>query len=295
MSCNSCQSVQFKDYYSDNISTWCTNCGNYGIMAAVKRALVEQKLCPKDVLLCYDIGCNGNASDKLMGYRFHGLHGRVIPFAQGAAVANRRVKVLSFGGDGGTLSEGINHLIHAIRNDYNFTFILHNNSNYGLTKGQASATTPNGVAMNSSPDGVTADPLNVINFALSLNPSFAARTFSGDIHHMTNTFSAAIQHKGFALVEVLQNCPTYNKMTPHEWYQQRVYDVGTIQDYNNRDLEWAKKISLDLTDKIALGVLFHDPERQDFYRRQKNRENVQTELVDEVKEFEVTEILKNFR
>lgn len=295
MSCNSCQNVQFKDYYSDNVFTWCTNCGNYGIIAATKRALVETKYCPKDVLLCYDIGCHGNASDKLLGYRFHGLHGRVLPFAAGAALANQKVKVIAFGGDGGTLSEGMGHLIHSIRSNYNFTFILHNNSNYGLTTGQASSTTPQGIAMNASPDGVSADTLNVLELVLGLNPSFAARTFSGDIHHMTNTFKQAINHQGFSIVEVLQNCPTYNKTTPHEWYQERVYDVSTVENYNSSDLEWAKQIAKDLTEKIAMGVLYHDPDRADFYHRQKNRENVHTELVDEVKEFDVSGLLKNFK
>jgi 2-oxoglutarate ferredoxin oxidoreductase subunit beta len=132
MSCSNCK-PKYSDYFSDELYTWCTACGNYGIHAAVKRALITEKIMPKDTLLCFDVGCHGNGSDKIGGYSFHGLHGRVIPLACGAHLANRKVKVLAFGGDGGTLSEGIGHLIHAVRCNYDITFILHDNSNYALT------------------------------------------------------------------------------------------------------------------------------------------------------------------
>lgn len=285
----------FHDYFSENLYTWCTNCGNYGIHAAVKRALVAECLSPKDVQLCFDIGCNGNGSDKIGGYRVHGLHGRIIPFACGASIANRNVKVLAFGGDGGTLGEGVNHVIHAVRGNYNVTFVLHNNLNYGLTQGQASSTTKPGMKMNSSPDGITSDPLHPMRFLLSLNPSLAARTFSGDIHHMTKTLQTAFKHKGFAFVEVLQACPTYNKATPHEWYQQRIYDVGSRPDYDPANIVKAREIAEDIEEHIAVGILYQDVNRPYFMERQANRLNVETELVDEVKNYDVTELLMHFR
>lgn len=288
-------SVSYHDYYSENVYTWCTNCGNYGIHAALKRALVAECFEPQNTLLCFDIGCHGNGSDKIEGYRAHGLHGRVIPFACGASLANDRVKVLAFGGDGGSLGEGVNHLVHAIRGNYNVMFVLHNNLNYGLTQGQASSTTKPGMKMNSSPDGIISQQLHPIRFALSLDPSFVARTFSGDIHHMTGVFQAALKHKGFALVEILQSCPTYNKATPHEWYQERVFDVSTQPGYNPASLESARQVAEDLETKIALGVLYHRPERQDALSMQPNRQEVTTQLVDEVKPGQAKGLLQKFK
>lgn len=293
--CHSQSDVHFGDYFSENIYTWCTNCGNYGIAAAVKRALVEQKIEPCQTLLCFDIGCHGNGSDKIGGYRFHGLHGRVISFACGASVANRKIKVVAFGGDGGTLGEGVNHLIAGIRGNYEVMFVFHNNLNYGLTQGQASATTKAGVKMNSSPDGVTSDPLNAMKFVLSLNPSFAARTFSGDIKHMTETFEAGLAHKGFSFIEVLQSCPTYNHMTPHEWYQERVKDVSEIKNYKQNDLLAALAVADDLEKQIAIGVLYKNPKAVSFGDRQANRLGKKTQLVDEVKKVSVSKLFDAFR
>lgn len=293
--CHSQSDVHFGDYFSENIYTWCTNCGNYGIVAAVKRALTNQKIEPCQTLLCFDIGCHGNGSDKIGGYRFHGLHGRVIAFACGASVANRKIKVVAFGGDGGTLGEGVNHLIAGIRGNYEVMFVFHNNLNYGLTQGQASATTKAGVKMNSSPDGVTSDPLNAMKFVLSLNPSFAARTFSGDIKHMTETFQAGLLHKGFSFIEVLQSCPTYNHMTPHEWYQERVKDVGDIKNYKQNDLAAALKVADDLEKQIAIGVLYKNPKAVPFMDRQANRFGKKTQLVDEVKRVSVLKLFDAFR
>lgn len=287
--------THFGDYFSENLYNWCTNCGNYGIHAAVKRALVAQEIKPCQTLLCFDIGCHGNGSDKIGGYRFHGLHGRVIAFACGASAASSKIKVLAFGGDGGTLGEGINHLIIGIRSNYNVMFIFHNNLNYGLTTGQASATTKPGVSMTASPDGVTAEPIHPMRFVLGLHPTFAARTFSGDIHHMDDVFQEGLKHKGFSFIEVLQSCPTYNKMTPHEWYQQRVKDVKTIKKYNPQDLKQAQAIAEDLEKQIAIGVLYKDQNSIPFMTRQANRAGIKTELVDEVKQFATQKLFSAFK
>jgi 2-oxoglutarate/2-oxoacid ferredoxin oxidoreductase subunit beta len=122
------------------------------------------------VCLCYDVGCNGNASDKIQGYRFHGLHGRVIPFAVGAKLANMKVPVIAFGGDGATFSEGIGHLVHALRSIYPITFVLHKHTNYALTTGQASSLTWQGQPMNASPNGIPERTLASMEFIFSLQP-----------------------------------------------------------------------------------------------------------------------------
>jgi 2-oxoglutarate ferredoxin oxidoreductase subunit beta len=295
LSCVSNKNVKYSDYESTQLYNWCTNCGNYGIHAAVKRALVMENISPKDVLLCFDIGCNGNGSDKIRAYTYHGLHGRVIPFAAGACIANRNIKVIAFGGDGATLSEGINHLIHAVRSNYDMTFVLHDNNNYGLTTGQASATTPQDTPMNTSPDGVTASTLNPTELVLNLEPSFVARGFSGKVKELTEILRKAINHKGFSYVEALQSCPTYNYATPHEWYFEHTYDIETDPDYDKFNLEYAKKIAKDRRDRIATGILYQDFNKADFLSRQTNRKNINSEMVDEVQIYDTSNILNEYR
>lgn len=275
------------DYFSENLYTWCTNCGNFGIHSAVKRALVAEEIRPEHAVLCFDIGCNGNGSDKIGGYRFHGLHGRVLSFAAGASCANSQLPIIAFGGDGGTFGEGIAHFVHTIRGNFNVTFIFHNNLNYGLTQGQASPTTKMRMHMNTSPDGPTSDTLNAMRLALSMDVSFAARSFSGDVKHMTKTIQAGLRHKGFSFIEIFQACPSYNKETPHEWHQQRVYDVNEkVAGYDTSNKIWAHELAEDLEEKIAVGVLYQNKAAVPFMDRQENRRGFTSDLVSEVTSYE---------
>jgi len=295
MSCTTCttKTITLADYSSSNALTWCPGCGNFGIQVALKQALVALGVTPHQSVLCFDIGCNGNGSDKIGGYRFHGLHGRVLPLAAGVACANKNLTVVAEAGDGATFGEGINHLSNAIRANFNMTFICHNNENYGLTKGQASATTRKNIPMNSSPDGVSSDPVHAQRFALSLGASFSARVFSGDILGMNAVFQAAIKHPGFSFIEVLQNCPTYNKTTPHEWYQQRVYKVADTYDKSDRLA--ALSTAEDVNEKVATGILFQDPDSVPFMSRDAVRRDAKTELIDEVKQYDVSQFTDSMR
>jgi 2-oxoglutarate ferredoxin oxidoreductase subunit beta len=295
MSCKCGDKTKAPSYLSTNILTWCTNCGNYGIQAAVRRALAAENIPPCKSLLCFDIGCNGNGADKIEGYRFHGLHGRIIPFACGAAVANQDITTIAFAGDGATLAEGVGHLVSAVRTNYNITFILHNNMNYGLTTGQASPTTRTDMAMNSSPDGPTSEAIHPIKLVMALNPSFVARTFSGNVKHMTDTIRQGIQHRGFSFIEVLQSCPTYNKATPHEWYIERVFDVSSIENYDPTNFTWASEISTDIMEKIAIGVLYKNPKMQCFSDKIEGRKDIATQLIDEVKAKNISSYLEAFK
>lgn len=279
---------------SKNQYTWCPGCGNFMIHSALKKVLGELKYKPKDVLSVFDIGCCGNASDKINTYSFHGLHGRVIPFAAGASLANRKVKVVAFGGDGGTLGEGINHVIHAIRSNYNFTFILHNNSNFGLTTGQASPSTKKEVPMNSSPFGIPEDTMNAMKVVLSMNPSFAARTYSGNPQHMEKIFKLGLGHKGFAFIEVLQYCPSYyDCVASPQWFKDHLYDLETVK-HDPTDMAKAVELASDIEEKVAIGVFYKDSSRPDFYSRLKGREGSGTELVDEVQEHDISEFAREF-
>jgi 2-oxoglutarate ferredoxin oxidoreductase subunit beta len=280
-------------FHCANQCSWCDGCGDYGIWTAVKRSLVESGIAPHEVLLCYDVGCHGNTSDKLLGYRFHGLHGRVIPFAAGAKLANPKIPVLAFGGDGASFSEGVGHLVHGIRSNYPITFVLHNNGNYGLTTGQASSLTQQGQPMNTAPNGIPEHTLNSMDFVFSLEPTFVARAWSGDIGMMTKVLKAAIAHRGFAFVDILQACPTYNHFATHEMLLERCYDVNA-QGYTPDDAVKARALAMDTSKKIACGILFQREDMPSFYERLEPRKTLKTSAVEEVQIVNTQRWEKNF-
>jgi 2-oxoglutarate ferredoxin oxidoreductase subunit beta len=281
-----------QDYHCANKCTWCDGCGDYGIWTGVKRALVESGLEPWQVLLCYDVGCHGNASDKIQGYRFHGLHGRVIPFAAGAKLANPKLPVMAFGGDGASFSEGIGHLVHGIRSNYPITFVLHNNANYGLTTGQASALTWQDQKMNSSPNGIPEHTLNSMEFVFSLEPTFVARAFSGDIPQITRVLKEAIKHRGFAFVDILQVCTTYNHFATHEYLMERCYDVQSEGTYDTSDFAKARAVAIDTSKRIATGILYQREDLPSFYERLVPRQGKSTTPVEEVAITDVSPYMK---
>ncbi|MBI5414450.1 2-oxoacid ferredoxin oxidoreductase [Candidatus Peregrinibacteria bacterium] len=278
---------------SDQMLTWCDGCGNFGIEQSLFRALALEGIQNQEVLFCFDIGCHGNASDKIGAYTIHGLHGRVLPLAAGAVLANNKMRVIAFAGDGGTFSEGVNHLVHTIRNNYPFLFICHNNENYGLTTGQASSATRKGSIMNSSPDGVLLDAVNVCHFALSLGATFVARTFSGDVKHLTKILQAALHHNGFAFVEVMQLCPTYNKATSQNWFWERIQHIEDIPGYDVKNIDAALAISQDLEKKIAMGILFQR-EDTNFLEKVPQRKEKKTTLTEEVEYYDIQKFMEEF-
>lgn len=275
--------------------TWCSGCGNFGIQKAIERALTLEGIGQQDMVMCFDIGCNGNGSDKINAYTFHGLHGRVISAAAGAALANTDMKVIAEAGDGATFSEGPNHLMHAVRNNYPMTFIFHNNENYGLTTGQASAMTRMGEHMNATPDGVVVKPMNACKFVLALEPTFVARTFSGDIEHMTEMLRLAMKHQGFAFVEVFQLCPTYNKHTSQTWFQERLQDVCTLKGYDKHNIKHAMDACEDLEKEIKVGVLYEAKESVPYQELLESRKGKKTTLVDEVKHVDITKLINGLK
>jgi 2-oxoglutarate ferredoxin oxidoreductase subunit beta len=280
-------------YNTERKITWCGNCGNYGIQNALKRALVLEGLHRNDFILCYDVGCSGNGSDKFEANTIHGLHGRVLSLAAGVKIANYEKKVIASAGDGATFSEGVNHLVHSIRNDYPVVFIFHNNENYGLTTGQASSCTPKGAQMNATPNGVLTEPLNTLDFVLSLKPTFVARGYSGEVDQMTELIRQGLNHNGFAFIEVLQACPTYNRETPDEWYATRVNDVKSIKGYDNSDVWSARRIVEQNREdeKIYTGLIYHNPRESHFMAMQPGREKYKTTLIEEVKHYDISKLI----
>ncbi len=274
--------------------TWCSGCGNFGILNALQRAFALEGYAPDEVISCYDVGCNGNESDKIIANTIHGLHGRVIPLSAGVKLANSKMPVVAQAGDGATFSEGINHLIHAIRSDYNILFIVHNNQNYGLTTGQASSTTPKYQKMNGSSDGKFEEQLYPLEMVLSLRPTFVARSYSGDVEHITQMIREGLNHNGFAYLEVLQSCPTYNRFQDHQWYLNKIKDVSEYEGYDNTDLWSAKKIvEKDRELEFPIGVIYRT-EGQNFLERLPHRQGFETSLVEEVKKQDISELLKEF-
>jgi len=169
-------------------------------------------------------------------------------------------------------------------------FILHNNENFGLTTGQASACTRSGNPMNGSPDGVLMNPINCCDFVLGLEPTFVARSFSADVNHMTDMFRAGLNHNGFAFVEVLQTCPTYNRATPQEWYMDRVQYL----EKSEKTIEGARKKAKDMEDKINLGIFYQEKDSVNFLERLAGRNGIKTNPIDEVKRHDIKRFLGQF-
>jgi len=285
--------VTVRDYMSPIRPTWCPGCGDFAIWAAIKNALVALG----KVALCFDIGCNGNMADKINAYVFKGLHGRVMPVAAGISLANKNIPVIAVAGDGGTFDEGIHHLVHSIRSNYNITLILHNNCDFGLTTGQATPTTPKGQKMNTSPNGVVEDRLNPTQFALNLNASFVAKGFTGDLSHLNIMVKKAIEHKGFSYLEVLQHCPTYNEFLNQAWYKDRVYKVEEDKSYDPTNLEMAYKLSSFSQERIPTGVLYERKESDApiFLDRIEHLKANPATLAEQVKQQDVSALLEQFK
>lgn len=277
------------DYNTDIKNTWCPGCGNFNIHLALKQALVDLDKHPSEVVISFDIGCNGNGGDKIEGFRVKGLHGRAIPFAVGCHLANRRMCVIADIGDGGCLHEGIDHLIHAIRSNYDITLLIHNNENFALTTGQITSTTKKGKQMYAFPFGKTEGDINIGELVLSLNPSFYAKGFSGDSIQLTQIIKEGIKHKGFSVIEIIQLCPTYNPENSLDFLKERIAKVEKTDDLN-----LAKKRVIN-KDKIYTGIIYRNSKLKDYYSNLVSRNDIKTELVDEVRNYNVSNILNDLQ
>uniref|UniRef100_A0A832IAR4 2-oxoacid ferredoxin oxidoreductase n=1 Tax=Pseudothermotoga hypogea TaxID=57487 RepID=A0A832IAR4_9THEM len=251
-----------EDYDIPNADiAWCPGCGNFGIIRALKMALAQLNLPPSKVVIVSGIGQAAKMPQYVKAHMFNGLHGRSLPAAVAIKMVNPQLVVIAESGDGCTYAEGGNHFIHTIRRNPDITNIVHNNQIYGLTKGQASPTTSRGQTTTLQIDGVYVDPFNPIAVAVALDASFVARTFVGYLDLTVEIFKQAIQHKGYALVDVFQPCVTFNKVNTYEWYKQNTYILP--EDYDPTDRDRAFKIATD-TKKYALGVIYKNPNKPIF-------------------------------
>jgi 2-oxoglutarate ferredoxin oxidoreductase subunit beta len=247
--------VCVKDYESTFENKWCPGCGNFGILSALKDALVDRELAPEQLLVVSGIGQAAKTPHFLKCNAFHGLHGRALPLATGAKMANHELTIVVHSGDGDCYGEGGNHFIHAIRRNVDITVLVHNNRVYGLTKGQASPTSDLGTISPVQHGGTASDPLNPLSMALVAGAGFVARGFSGHGKHLSGLIQAAISHRGFSLIDILQPCVSFNRVNTHEWYSKRVVDLSP-ESYVPDDPDAAIALSRQGEDSIPLGILY---------------------------------------
>lgn len=235
-------------------ATWCPGCGNFQVREALAAALAELKIMPDQLLICSGIGQAAKMPHYINANGFNGLHGRALPAAVGARVANNSLKVIVESGDGDSYGEGGNHFLHTVRRNPDLAHFVHNNQVYGLTKGQASPTSDPGMKTGVQVSGVVIPALNPLALALILGAGFVARCFSGEKEHLKETMKAAINFPGYALIDILQPCVSFNKVNTYGWYKERVYfaEIGVGDDWNK-----ALDLSRQWGDKIPLGILYH--------------------------------------
>jgi 2-oxoglutarate ferredoxin oxidoreductase subunit beta len=243
------------DYrYSTTETAWCPGCGNFEIIAALQSALEQLGRKPHEVLLAAGIGQAAKTPQYLNANGFCGLHGRSLPPAVAAKIVNNALTVIVDTGDGDSYGEGGNHFLHNIRRNVDITHFVHNNQIYALTKGQASPTTELKMVTEVQPEGSMHEPLNPVLLAVSLGAGFVARAFSGDREQLITIMKEAIKYRGYALVDILQPCVTFNKVNTFQWYNKRVYKLAA--DYNASDRLVAMEKAMEWGDRIPTGILF---------------------------------------
>jgi 2-oxoglutarate/2-oxoacid ferredoxin oxidoreductase subunit beta len=232
---------------------WCPGCGNFSILKTLKEALTELQIAPGQLVMVSGIGQAAKTPQYLRTNFFNGLHGRALPPAAAIKAANPHLTVIAESGDGDMYGEGGNHFIHGIRRNPDITNIVHNNMVYGLTKGQASPTSPIGLTTPVQPGGVWEEPFNPLAVAVALDASFVARAFAGDRPQTKDILKRAIQHKGYALVDIFQPCVTYNKVNTYQWFKDHVYYLDESHDPSDRAAAFKKATERD---RLPLGVFY---------------------------------------
>lgn len=245
-----------QSYKTDEHPIWCPGCGDFGVLDSVYKSLAGLKIDPKDLAVISGIGCSGRTPGFVKSYGFHSLHGRVLPICLGVKVANPALRVIGVGGDGDGFAIGGGHIPHAARRNLDITYIIMDNSTYGLTKGQYSPTSPIGFQAGSTPYGNIEQPLNQLAMLISYGATFVGQGYSGKPKELADLISRAVQHKGFAFVNVISPCITF--YNTYKVIPPRLAELPKEHDTSNR----AKAFELALqTDKLMLGVYYQETRR----------------------------------
>ncbi|MBT4935413.1 2-oxoacid:ferredoxin oxidoreductase subunit beta [Candidatus Woesearchaeota archaeon] len=245
--------VTLEEYNSTEKPTWCPGCADYTILTTIKKTLTELNIESHNAVLVSGVGCFAKLPYWIKTNGFVGLHGRSLPVAQGIKLANEDLTVIAFGGDGDGYSEGGNHFIHACRRNVNITYVVHNNGVFGLTTGQYSSTSTMGTKSKSSPRGSIEVSFNPIAVALASGATFIARVYVGNPSHCVDIMKKAVQHNGFAFVDIIQPCITFGKN--HEYYKDKIYIVDEKYDWSDKSTAFLKALESD-TGKIPCGIIY---------------------------------------
>ncbi len=242
---------------TDETNTWCPGCGNFGILRALQSAIVDLGIQREQVMLVTGIGCHGKMYNYVNVNGFHGIHGRVLPVMTGIKLTNHDLTIIGHAGDGDQYDEGLGHFPHAARRNVDVKLFTHNNKVYGLTTGQTSPTSTQGYVSKTTPHGAFPPRIEPLKIALASNASFVARGWVGDVDHLKELMKAAIQHKGFALVDILQVCITFNRVQDYQFYRDRVYKLEE-QGHDSSDYYAAMQRADEWGDNIPIGIFYQE-------------------------------------
>lgn len=245
-------------------TAWCPGCGNFSILECLKTALTELGKRHHEVLMVAGIGQAAKTPQYISANAFCGLHGRALPAAMAAKIANENLTVIVSTGDGDSYGEGGNHFLHAIRRNVDIAHFVHDNQVYGLTKGQASPTSQVGLVTGAQPTGNIEEPINPILTAIAAGAGFVARGFTGRKEHLVSMMQQAIEYPGYALVDILQPCVSFNKVNTFAYYNQRVYELP--EGYDSRDRMAAMEKAMEFGDRIPIGVIYRE-EKPTFHQK----------------------------
>lgn len=243
-------------------TAWCPGCGNFSILKCIKQALVGKSIAPHEVLFVSGIGQAAKTPHYMNCNLFNGLHGRALPVATGARLANPGLTVIAESGDGCMYGEGGNHFLAALRRNVNLTVLVHDNQIYGLTKGQASPTSDPGHVTKAQPYGVQQESFHPISVAIAMRAGFVARGFTGFQDQLVELIQAAIDFPGFALVDILQQCVSFNRVNTLQWYKERCQPLE--KDYDPRNWEAAMSKSLEWGESIPTGIIYINDSRKSY-------------------------------
>ena len=252
-----------KDFKSDQEVRWCPGCGDYAILNAVQGFMPELGIAKENIVFVSGIGCAARFPYYMQTYGMHSIHGRAPAIATGLATSRRDLSVWVVTGDGDALSIGGNHLIHALRRNVNLKILLFNNRIYGLTKGQYSPTSERGKVTKSTPYGSIDQPFNPLSIAIGAEATFVGRAIDTDKKELVEVLRAAAEHKGTAIVEILQNCNIYNDGafdSVREHKENRLYlRAGEPVTWGDKGVRIGPDGSAEIVSADAEGLLVHDP------------------------------------
>jgi 2-oxoglutarate ferredoxin oxidoreductase subunit beta len=286
--------LKASDFRTEVHNDWCPGCGDFGILSAVQMALADLARPRNEIAIVSGIGCSGKSFQYINTYGVHTLHGRLLPFATGVKLANPDLEVIAVGGDGDGLGIGAGHFVNSGRRNLDIAYLFFNNSVYGLTKGQAAPTLKLGMKPKSLPKPNINESINPIALALSSGYTFVGRSYSYDMKHLKEMILKAINHKGFAFLDIHQPCPTYNDLNTKEWYAandlvdksgsptSRLYNLdnsnfdGVVKDGNDSDeitekMTNAFALSMNTDERLPLGVFYQNEHVPSYEERLSSR------------------------